>query len=79
MAAVAAERWFVDATGLAPALAGAARVRTVDDPHLTRWLKRVARLNAAPTLFPLVERRCTSFSQRWTRATRGLRHAGELL
>ncbi len=79
MAAVAAERWFVDASGLAAALAGAARVGAVHDPHLTRWLGGVARLNAAPTLFPLVERRCTSFSQWWTRATRGLRHAGELL
>lgn len=79
MAAMAPERWFVDAAGLAVALAGAARVRTVDDPHLTLWLKRVAQLNAAPTLFPLVERRCTSFSQWWTRATRGLRDAGELL
>jgi deoxyribodipyrimidine photo-lyase len=39
----------------------------------------VARLEAAPTLFPTLERRCTSFSQWWTRATRGLRHAGELL
>jgi deoxyribodipyrimidine photo-lyase len=79
MAALTPQRWFVDATGLATALAGAARVRSVDDPHLTRWLGRVARLDAAPTLFPLVERRCESFSQWWTRATRGLQHAEELL
>jgi deoxyribodipyrimidine photo-lyase len=36
-------------------------------------------LDAAPTLFPQVERRCSSFSQWWTRATRGLQRAGELL
>jgi deoxyribodipyrimidine photo-lyase len=79
MAAVAAERWHVDASGLAAALSGAARVRAADDPHLTRWLERVVRLDAAPTLFPLVARRCTSFSQWWTLATRGLHRAEELL
>jgi deoxyribodipyrimidine photo-lyase len=79
MAAVAPERWCCSTNEAAAALQGAARVRTVDDPHLTRWLKRLARLDAAPTLFPLVERRCSSFSQWWTRATRGLQRAGELL
>ena len=72
-------RWYVDATGLATALAQAAQVRGVDDPHLTRWLAPVAQLDPAPTLFPQVERPCTSFSQWWTRATRGLQHAHELL
>jgi deoxyribodipyrimidine photo-lyase len=79
MAAVAGERWHLDADGLAAALAGAARVRAVDDPHLRRWLGRVAQLDAAPTLFPPVAQRCTSFSQWWTRATRGLHGAEELL
>jgi deoxyribodipyrimidine photo-lyase len=79
MSAVAAERWYVDTAGLAAALAEAARVRAVDDPHLSRWLKRVVRLDAAPTLFPPVARRCTSFSQWWTLATRGLHRAEELL
>ena len=79
MAATTPERWTVDAAGLAAALAGAARVRSVDDPHLTRWLQRVARLDAAPTLFPLVVQRCESFSQWWARATRGLQRAEELL
>jgi len=79
MANVAPERWFCSSAQAATALAGAARVRSVDDPHLTRWLKRLARLDAAPTLFPLVERRCSSFSQWWTRATRGVQRAGELL
>jgi deoxyribodipyrimidine photo-lyase len=79
MANVASERWFCSSAQAATALAGAARVRSVDDPHLTRWLKRLARLDVAPTLFPLVERRCSSFSQWWTRATRGVQRAGELL
>jgi deoxyribodipyrimidine photo-lyase len=79
MAALAPERWFASAEQAGAALAGAASVRSVDDPHLTRWLKRLARLDAAPTLFPLVERRCSSFSPWWTRATRGLQRAGELL
>ncbi len=79
MAAVAPQRWFVDAPGLATALGGAASVRSVDDPHMTRWLQPVAQLDAAPALFPLVERRCTSFSQWWTRAIRGLRNAEDLL
>ena len=79
MAAVAKQRWRVDAAGLANALAGAAHVRSVADPHITRWLRPLAHLDAAPTLFPIVDRQCTSFSQWWTRATRGLHDARELL
>lgn len=79
MTAVTSERWCVDAEGLRTALSGAARVRSVDDPHASPWLKDVARLDAAPRLFPAVERRCTSFSQWWTRATRGLDRAEALL
>jgi deoxyribodipyrimidine photo-lyase len=79
MSAVAGERWHCTAAQAATALAGAARVRTVDDPHLTHWLGRLARLDAAPALVPPVERRCSSFSQWWTRATRGVQQAGELL
>ncbi|MCE2877930.1 MAG: deoxyribodipyrimidine photolyase [Comamonadaceae bacterium] len=79
MAAVAPLRWHTDAAGLANALAGAARVRSTADPHLSRWLQPIAHLDAAPMLFPAVERHCTSFSQWWTRATRGLKHAEELL
>ena len=65
--------------GLARALAGAARVRSVADPHLSRWLHPIAQLDDAPLLFPTVERRCTSFSQWWTRTTRGLQQAEQLL
>lgn len=79
MAAVAPQRWYGDAATLAKALAGAARVRSVDDPHLAPWLQALAQCEAAPTLFPPVERRCDSFSQWWTRATRRLHQAQELL
>ena len=79
MAALAPERWWCDADGLAAALAGAARVRSVDDPHLTRWLLRSAQLDAPAALFPPVERRCESFSQWWSRTTRSLQQAVDLL
>ena len=62
-----------------PAYMVPARVRSTADPHLSRWLQPIAHLSAAPMLFPAVERHCTSFSQWWTRATRGLKHAEELL
>jgi deoxyribodipyrimidine photo-lyase len=79
MAAVAPVRWHADTQGLTRALAGAARVRSVADPHLSRWLEPIAQLGDAPLLFPAVERRCTSFSQWWTRTTRGLQQAEQLL
>jgi deoxyribodipyrimidine photo-lyase len=79
MAAVAPQRWYVDSAGLAQALAGAAQLRSVADPHLGGWLPPRLRLDPAPTLFPPVARRCDSFSQWWTRATRGVRQASELL
>ena len=79
MAAVAPERWYVDSACLADVLAAAACVRSVDDPHLTQWLARVAQLQPAPALFPVVERRCDSFSQWWTRTTRGSKRGDELL
>lgn len=80
MADVVSEpRWFVDVRGLARALAGTARVRSVEDPHVTRHLRGVADLTMAPTLFPRVDRRCESFSSWWKRATQGVAHARELL
>ena len=79
MAAITGERWLVNAQDLRRLLAGAARVRSVDDPHITRWLHPLAQLDAAPALFPQVDRPCSSFSQWWTRATRGLVDAGALL
>jgi deoxyribodipyrimidine photo-lyase len=79
MAAVTTERWHVSAAALGHALAGAASVRSVSDPHISQHLKALARLDQAPALFGAVERHCSSFSQWWTRATRGLQHAQDLL
>ncbi|MGI9153659.1 MAG: FAD-binding domain-containing protein, partial [Rubrivivax sp.] len=79
LADVASRRWWVGAAELQHALQGAASVRSVDDPHLHPWLLRLAQCAPAPRLFPPVERPCSSFSQWWTRATRGRRQAQELL
>ena len=79
MRAVTPECWFIDSNQLAQALLGVAQVRTVADPHLDGWLPSKVQTDPAPCLFPLVERPCSSFSQWWTRATRGLKQASELL
>ncbi len=79
MAAVAPTRWLVDAATLQAALAGAASVRTADDPHIGGWLPRAVQRLPAPALFPAVDRPCSSYSQWRTRALRGLHDAGELL
>ena len=79
MREVTSLRCFSDATALAASLRTAARVRAVADPHITRWLAPSVQLDPEPALFPVVERRCHSFSQWWTRATRGYEQAGELL
>lgn len=79
MGELAALRWFADAATLGAALQGARRVRSVDEPHLAPWLGRWAACDAAPALFPTVDRRCDSFSQWWNRTSRGLGSAAELL
>ena len=79
MAELAAERWHGDAAAIGAALKGARRVRSIDEPHLAPWLARWAECGAAPALFPTVDRRCDSFSQWWTRASRGLVTADDLL
>ena len=79
MAALAPLRWQADAGTVAAALAGARRVRAVDEPHLSPWLASLAQCQAAPQLFPAVDRRCDSFSQWWSRCTRGLQTAEDLL
>lgn len=79
MADLAPLRWWGDAAAIGAALAGARRVRSVGDPHIDRWLASWAEVTPPPVLFPTVDRRCDSFSQWWTRATRGLHDAAELL
>jgi len=61
----------------APTLA-AAQAR-IAESHLASWLPRWATCEAEPALFPPVDRRCDSFSQWWTRTSRGLQTAADLL
>jgi deoxyribodipyrimidine photo-lyase len=79
MAELAPQRWHDDGAAIGAALAGARRVRGVDEPHLAPWLQRWASCEAAPALFPPVAERCDSFSRWWARATRGLQAATDLL
>jgi len=79
MAELAALRWQGDAAAIGAALAGAREVRSIDEPHLQPWLARWAVCEAAPALFPAVDRRCDSFRQWWTRACRGVKSAADLL
>ena len=79
MAQFTAQRYLLDKASLSAALAGAARVRTVADPHILPWLPDGVQAEPAPMLFPQVDRRCTSFSQWWSRATKHLSQAEELL
>jgi len=79
MAELAALRWQGDAAAFGAALQDAAQVRSVSEPHLAPWLARLAACEAAVELFPAVDRRCDSFSQWWTRASRGLASASDLL
>ncbi len=85
MARLAPVTWQDDATAVGAALKAARRVRTVEDPHLSpclsAWAAAGVPLSAdpAPALFPPVDRRCDSFSQWWTRATRGMASAADLL
>ena len=76
---ITSQRYALDMAGLRALLSKARCVRSVADPHISAWLTQVAQLDEAPTLFPQVDRPCTSFSQWWTRATRGVKQAIELL
>lgn len=85
LAELAPNRWHDDAVAISAALAGARRVRCLDEPHLAPWLSRWAECVAAPALFPPVSGRGGSneahgsFSRWWNQATRGLSSATDLL
>ena len=79
MAELTALRWQGDAAAIGAALQGATRVRSVDEQHLEPWLPRLAVCEARIELFPAVTRRCDSFSQWWTRTSRGIATASDLL
>ena len=79
MAELSAECWHGDAAAIGAALKSARSVRSIDEPHLAPWLARWAHCEPAPALFPAVDQRCDSFTQWWSRASRGLNSAGDLL
>ncbi|MBI3347720.1 MAG: deoxyribodipyrimidine photolyase [Burkholderiales bacterium] len=79
MRELAAQSWYGDTAAIGAALQGARSVRSVAEPHLAPWLERWAECLPAPALFPPVDRRCDSFSQWWTRTSRGLGSAADLL
>ena len=72
-------QWQGDVHAMAAALQGAHQVRSVAEPHLAPWLARLAACEAAPELFPPLVKRCDSFMQWWTRASRGFASASDLL
>jgi len=71
--------WHGNAAAIGQALRTARRVRCVAEPHLMPWLAQWAECVPAAALFPAVPGPCNSFSQWWTRATRGVPSAAELL
>lgn len=79
MAELTAQRWHGDAAAIGHALQGARSVRCVEEPHLAPWLPRWARCEPQPALFMPVDRCCNSFSQWWSRVTRGHDTAAALL
>lgn len=79
MAAVTDICWYGDAAAVGLALGAAHRVRSLANPHLMPWLAQWAVCTPEPTLFPSVDRPCASFSQWWSRASRGPRSVLDLL
>jgi deoxyribodipyrimidine photo-lyase len=79
MAELGAVMWWGDAAAVGQALAGARRVRCRAEPHLQAWLSGWAECLPESELFPEVSPACDSFSAWWTRSTRGLASADDLL
>lgn len=79
MAELTPWRCHADTRTLQALLAGAGQVQAWAEPHLQPWLDELAHTVEPPPLFAPEARRCDSFSQWWNRATRGRRHAAELL
>ena len=79
MSELADIRWYGDSASVGLALKGARRVRCLDEPHLAPWLSAWAERLPVSMLFPQLERPCGSFSQWWSRASRGPRTIADLL
>jgi deoxyribodipyrimidine photo-lyase len=70
MAELTPHRWQATARDWRHALQEARSVQTVGNRHLQRYLDTLATSRPEDTLFPALERPCTSFSQWWTRVSR---------
>ncbi len=70
--------WWAESADIGRALAAAKSVHAVADLHSDMHL-HLPQARPAPRLFAPVPTRCRSFSQYWTRATKGLRQASDLL
>jgi deoxyribodipyrimidine photo-lyase len=71
--------WYADTPELRQCLSGAVLVTAQSDPHIRSWLSQVAKLDEPASLFPAVQKPCTSFSQWWNKASKGLRSAIDIL
>lgn len=78
MATQTRERWFGSTHEVAQALRQARSVHTVADPHLGPALARLALRRPAPLLFGELDEPCSSFSQWWSKVTRGVRRVQDL-
>ena len=78
MAELAPQCWYGSRQDVSKALASARTVHALDDPHLAGLWPDAVKRRAAPRLFAEVERPCASFSQWWTRVTRGVASLHEL-
>ncbi len=78
MAALADHLWWADAADLRATLATARSVRGVANPHFA-GLDGVVQWDADPALFADPPQRCASFSQYWSRVSRGVETLDDLL
>ncbi len=70
LAALGGSVWVASAAEAAAALAPAARVRTLANPHVDRWLPPQVQAEPEPRHFAAVAQPCASFSRWWSRLQR---------
>ena len=78
IAELAPRCWHAETPAIAQALRSARSVQMQADPHVEPALHALAACRPASRLFIDVDRPCTSFSQWWKLATRGVRELHEL-
>lgn len=79
MLATTDQIWRGDAISIGAALRNARSVHSASEPHLREWLPHFADIAAVPGPFPEVDQPSSSFSQWWSRVTKNLSDATELL